>query len=323
MTAKDSPDRRSDTDIESEAARWIVRMEGEPTPGERADFSAWRLENERHETACQRLETVWTRAGMLKYLRPTTGHEIDADLLKPPLAAAPQPSTREYPVLRWISAALIPIAAVGVVLWISVLPVLGTSYETDATRSGHYRLEDGSHIDVRPSSRVRARMTETARVVEFDRGEVRFTVNKDPSHRPFEVRVGTSVLRAKGTDFWVRSRDATRFEMEVVEGRVLVETAGREPPTLTAGERITVTAEKSRIVPSPERRVALRRTPLADAVREFNLYYDQPIRIADESLEDVTLSGSFRAVNREGFLETLADREIHSEDRGNEIVLRR
>jgi len=320
MTLTESPDPRSDSEIESEAARWIVRMEGEPTPEERADFSAWRLENERHETACQRLETVWTRAGLLKYMRPA-GHDIDADLLKPPHAPAQQSSKREYPVLRWISAALIPITAVGVVVWISVLPVLGMSYDTDATRSGHYQLEDGSHLDLRPSSHVRVRMTETARVVEFDRGEVRFTVQSDPTHRPFEVRIGTTVLRAKGTDFWVRSRDPARFEMEVVEGRVLVETAGRDPPTLTAGERITVAAEKSRIDPSPERRVALRRTRLADAVREFNLYYDQPMRIADASLEEVTLSGSFRAVNREGFLETLADREILSEDRGNEIVL--
>ena len=44
---------------------------------------------------------------------------------------------------------------------------------------------------------------------------------------------------------------------------------------------------------------------------------------ADEALRDFVLTGSFRAVNREGFLESLRDQGIRSEERAHEIVLRR
>ena len=120
-------------------------------------------------------------------------------------------------------------------------------------------------------------MTASARIVDFDRGEARFTVAKDPNHRPFDVRVGSTVLRAKGTNFWVRSQDAARVEMDVVEGSVLVEIVGQEGPTLIAGERVTVTRRQTPSLPSSDHRIALRRTPLADAVRDFNWYYTGPM----------------------------------------------
>jgi len=329
-----NPDCRTDTEIESEAANWIIRMEGEASAAERARF-AWRQENERHETACRRLETVWSRAGILQRARLPDA-AIDADLLKPRRVRwLPRPLVAYFaeprPVLQRVAASLIPLTAVAAMAWIAVLPLSGTSYETAASESEQLQLEDGSAVRLHPSSRILVRMTDASRIVELEHGEVRFIVRKDPAFRPFDVRAGDIVLRAKGTIFTVR-RDAGGLEMQVAEGSVAVARRSNEAqlgrddlpaviPTVDAGERVSVTAERIRIVPGTERRVTLRRRPLPDAIREFNLFYDQPMRIADESLDGELLSGSFRAVNRAGFLESLAEQDIRSEDRGPEILL--
>jgi transmembrane sensor len=327
VSADKNPDPRTETEIESEAAAWIIHMEGEPTAEERARFDAWRRADPRHDTACRRLETVWSRAGLLTRV-PPEGAPVDADLLKPRGSWWRPASILEWlsaphPVVRRVIAFLLPVTIVAAVAWFSLLPRLGVAYDNTTVYSARHWLEDGSQVELRPSSHIRARMTTAARIVDFESGEVRFAVAKDPDHRPFDVRVGNTVLRAKGTNFWVRSQDADRVEMDVVEGSVLVEIVGQEGPTLIAGERVTVRGTDALVLPSSDHRITLRRTPLAEAVRDFNWYYPDKMIVADESLRDFVLTGSFRAVNRAGFLESLMDQGIRSEEGSHEIVLRR
>ncbi len=208
------------------------------------------------------------------------------------------------------------------------MPKTYANTEADAKQQ---LLEDGSEADLQPSSRIRVHMTAEARVVELESGEVRFEVAREP-HRPFDVKTGQKVLRAKGTNFLVDRRDPLRFHLTVKEGSVVVGNPGDEAgyfhadlrathPTVHAGERAEVDGKRVRIYPDPARRVELDDRALDDAVREFNLFYDKPMRIADDALFRGRITASFAASNREGFLHVLAQQDILSEDRGDAILL--
>ena len=332
MSAQKPADSRTDTEIESEAAAQIIRMEGDATPEERARFEAWRKEDPRHEAACRRLETVWSRAGLLTAVRPP-GPPIDADLLKPRglrklLGRFAARLGCPHSAIRWTVASLVPIVALGAMAWMSFMP------KTYANTDGHekqVRLEDGSGAGLQPSSLMRVRITEEARVVELESGGVRFDVVKDPK-RPFDVRTGQKVLRAKGTNFLVNRLDTVRFHLSVKEGSVIVGNPGDEAsylhedlrashPTVHAGERAEWDGKRVRIYPNPRRSIRFVDRALDDALREFNLFYDKPMRIETDSLYRGRITANFAVSNREGFLHVLAQQDILSEDRGDAIVL--
>lgn len=323
MSAQKSPD--TDTEIESEAAKWLIRMDGDATSEERARFAAWRKEDPRHEAACRALETVWARAGLLSSVRPA-GAPIDADLLKPRKRRwfgleVPRP-------LRWAIASLVPVVAAGTMAWMSYMP---KTYANPGTYTKQQKLEDGSGVGLAPSSRIRVRMTDDARVVDLENGNVLFDVAKDPK-RPFDVKTGQKVLRAKGTNFLVAMLDPLHFHLTVKEGSVIVGNPGDEAnyfhadlrathPTVNAGERAEVEGARVRIYPAAKRRIDLKDRALDDAVREFNLFYDKPMRIVDDALFRGRITANFAASNREGFLHVLAQQDILSEDRGDAILL--
>jgi ferric-dicitrate binding protein FerR (iron transport regulator) len=69
-------------DIEAQAARWLVKLDADPTPQRRAKFDAWCNKNPRHQAAFMRLAAAWKRTDALRNVRmPDT--PVDADLLAP------------------------------------------------------------------------------------------------------------------------------------------------------------------------------------------------------------------------------------------------
>lgn len=86
------------SDLESQAAAWLVRRDGGTlSPEEQAEFDAWLSTDPRARAAYVRLEAAWTRAsGLMRRLRPLDG-EVDVDLLeRSPLAPLDRISFEEY-----------------------------------------------------------------------------------------------------------------------------------------------------------------------------------------------------------------------------------
>jgi transmembrane sensor len=173
------------------------------------------------------------------------------------------------------------------------------------------------------------------REVRLTRGEGRFQVAHDVN-RPFVVAANGAAVRAVGTAFTVRLRDATQVEVVVAEGKVAI-AAPRvdDAPPLAAGESAVLQPGHVSVSPmSPqalERKLAwtsgrleFRGEPLADAVAEFNRYNVRQIRLANASLGTLRVGGNFKATDPESFAAALASAfKLHVDPAGTDAIVLR
>src|SRR5262249_35025112 len=153
-----------------------------------------------------------------------------------------------------------------------------------------------------------------------------FHVAHDPN-RPFYVTAGGTVVRAVGTQFSVRIRDAEHVDVLVAEGRVAVGApdtdANFENPSLlatapkdSAGEAASVrrssvvirhmlTTDVTRKLSWTEGFLTFQGESLNDPVEEFNRYNQRQIRIADQSIVDFKVGGNFRTTDVDSFTAAL------------------
>jgi transmembrane sensor len=210
-----------------------------------------------------------------------------------------------------------------------------------------WRLPDGSVVHLNSGSELRARFSDTQRVVEVQRGQAMFDVARDPQ-RPFRVVAGDTEVVAIGTSFDVyRRADAT--VVTVVTGKVavyrnagmvLVSPAGEStagpaasaaaalPRPLTAGEQVRLAhagapaamtaidrVDIAKAVAWTQQQIMFDQERLADVAREFNRYGAVPIELESGSLEQLRITGIFNAYDTDsfvGFLERLEGVEVIS-----------
>ena len=330
--------------IEAAAAAWLSLRDRGMSAAETADFVRWLQQDPQHAAVFEELNAVWRDLDRLGAVaEPALAAVPDADLLAPRLRA------RRHPAVAWGTAGLAAAALLAVAFVTARAP-----RHTAETAVGAFQkidLPDGSIAQLNTDSAIDTDFTPTERRVRIVRGEVFFTVAKNPD-RPFVVTAGDVAVRAVGTAFNVRQRD-TAVEILVTEGRVRVNdsrlgqsllpatASAGEQPLLIAGERAVVAAATSAAGPAPavvakvnapeqkralawqERRLEFDAAPLAEVVREFNRYNRQQLVIADATLAAKRFSGTFRADGYEPFVRLLEDDFRVTAARGeNEIVLR-
>jgi transmembrane sensor len=294
--------------IEQQASGWLSRRDAQaPSPADEADFDRWLTADIRHRVAYLRLESTWKRSDRLRDLRPLD-RSVDPDLLRSHAARS------RWPVALAASVALTCIMGGYFLLqarfgW--------QHYETRVGGFSRIVLEDGSVIDLNTNSDVRVRLQAERREVKLLRGEGRFQVAHD-SQRPFVVTAADASVRAVGTAFSVRLREATQVDVLVAEGAVTVAspTVPHAPPVI-AGEAAVLQANRMSVRHmEPEvmqsrlawtsGRLQFRGETLAEAVAEFNRYNRRQIRLADDSLARLRVGGTFNATDPESFAAALS-----------------
>jgi len=338
-----------DETIEAMAAAWLAQRDDGLTVEEQVDFDRWQKADPRHAAAVARLEQTWTALQQLREFRPESKIHPNRDLL-----AGARSSARIMPFPA--AAALVGLAAalvIGAVVWWPnrvVRPVEQSIPEFATTADGYQRvtLKDGSILELNANSLARVEFTPGERHVELVRGEGHFTVAKDAKH-PFIVHANSVSVRAVGTAFNVRLNESD-VEVLVTEGHVKVEnhlatksaTLPAELPELGAGQRLVVSTKLTpdngpiraeTVAPESMQeslawqgpRLRFVDTPLASVVAQFNRHNQIQIELADDSLMNVPVDGSFRSENVEAFIRLLeTDRSIVAERVGQDrIVLRR
>lgn len=328
------------SDIPDAAAQWLIRLEGQASAQIWAAFEGWMDGDPRHRAAFIRLRVAWNRADMLKSMRPLDG-TIDADLLEatritPTLPArgvrAPQGKSRRrpdslvMPSRRRAIAAVAAIAATGVFAWFGAYHLGWKSFETGIGGREKIELADGSTVDLNTNTALDARISGGRRDIMLTRGEALFHVAHDPA-RPFYVTAGGAVVRAVGTAFCVRIRDAGHIDVIVEEGRVAVGAPGAEAnfenpsllataPKVSAGEAASVRQRSVEVRALPRQdmmrklawtagHLAFRGETLEDAVQEFNRYNQRQIAIADPSILKVQVGGIFSTTDPDSFIAAL------------------
>jgi transmembrane sensor len=294
--------------IDHQASRWLSRRDARDSSAEdEAAFERWLTADIRHRVAYLKLEGAWKRSDRLRELRPLD-RDVDPDLLRSQRLRA-----------RWPLALAASIALAFIVGgYFLVQSRFGWQhYETRVGGFSRIVLEDGSVIDLNTNSDMRVRLTADRRDVQLLRGEGRFQVAHD-RQRPFVVTAADASVRAVGTAFSVRLRDASQVDVLVAEGTVAVasSTVPHAPP-VTAGEaavlqpnHMSVRHVEPEVVQSrlawTSGRLQFRGETLADAAAEFNRYNRRQIRLADASLARLRVGGTFNATDPESFAAALS-----------------
>lgn len=293
--------------IEAEASRWLAARDARsPSPEDDAAFDRWIDQDIRHRVAYLKLESAWHRSDRLRELQPLD-RRIDPDLLRP------HGMRGRWPMAMAASVVLaLVVASVFLARWQA-----WEHYETPVGGFSRIVLEDGSVIDLNTDSDVRVRIGSRQREVRLVRGEGRFQVAHDAA-RPFVVSAANADVRAVGTAFSVRLRQPQQVDVLVSEGIVAIDAARlAHAPPIHAGEAAVVLPDRMSVrrleAQQLESRMAwttgrlqFRGDSLGDAVGEFNRYNRRHLRLADPTLAQLRVGGTFNATDPESFAAALA-----------------
>jgi transmembrane sensor len=290
--------------IEEEASRWLASRDAAGKAANDPDFDRWLGADIRHRVAYLKLQKTWQRVDRLRDLKPLD-RAANPDLL--------EVHRRPWPVALAASIALLAVAAG---TWMYVDQFRWQRYETGVGGFSRVSLDDGSIIDLNTNSAISVRLGRTQREVRLERGEGRFDVAPDRD-RPFVVSAADANVRALGTAFTVRLREAKQVDVLVSEGRVAIasETVSRSPP-LYANEAATVLPGRvsvTRVEPQllarrlawTSGRIVLQGETLSEAIAEFNRYNKRQLAV-DPSIATLRVGGNFDATDPESFAAALA-----------------
>jgi transmembrane sensor len=281
------------------------------TDADQAGLQAWLAADARHADAYgQVLEAMSAfddqdDAADLRALRQQL--QDSAAPLPGARRSSPRPSRRAW----MIGAGALAAGLVG--FGVLSRPSPARIYIAPAGAPAEFNLADGSRLSIEGGGAVAVRLGRHARDLELTRGQARFEVAHDKA-RPFSVTVGDQVVVATGTMFNI-DRLSERSVVSLLEGRVIIHPVRGEGPTLVLapGEQAVLrpgslplrqTADVRSAAAWRNGRLIFDDTPLAEAVERVNRY-GANLRLGDEALARLRVTGVFKAGDNAAFVEAI------------------
>jgi len=278
------------------------------------------------------VDAAWKRVSERVGIRPPAdGHRAATEPSQPRILPFRESRAHPRPQRRFARAAAAVVGlAVGAALWqLAVRPEPATdpfaaarTYTTRPGQRAELRLPDGTRVvlSVASTLRVPDSYGDRSRSVALE-GEAYFEVTHDEA-RPFRVHTAHAVATDLGTRFGVRAYAGDAVTVVVREGAVSLRPAAPPAGSPDARPRPDAAAAQDSVVLAPgdlgrvdttgrvtaERAVAiddhlawtdgrlvLADVPLAQAIVQLNRWYDIDIRLADDSLGSLRITGEFAA----------------------------
>lgn len=231
------------------------------------------------------------------------------------------------------SLALLAILSTGLRLWNPVLEQ--HTLQMRIGQRGHWTLSDGSTLALNTDSRIAMRYRLFSREFTLEQGEAIFTAAHS-ALRSFTVQAGPVLIEDIGTVFAVRHTDqGAQIGVMVLEGRVdVLDAQGRrhilrEQDALRLTQAGTHTTHRDA---DPDRlawrdgKLLFRQTPLGTVLSEIQRYRQAPIRLHDNSLATLPITGQFELGNLEdilAFLPRIAPLAVQKQSDGSLDIRRR
>jgi transmembrane sensor len=285
------------------AARWYARLQAlDCTPAERAEFARWCAADPSHAAAYAAARDIAARVTRLATSNARLRAMADAALAKP--AGVPELSKRRAAGIAAALAASI-VAAFGAATFLRGLPEptappSATVFTSDR-EARSLTLDDGTVVHLDVQTELEVRFNAHQRQVWLQHGRALFDVAHD-TERPFTVTAGIGRVTAVGTRFQVQ-RLGEAVVVTLAEGIVTVNDDRGASRRLVPGDELSLASpDASWARRSVDTRAAtswtlgrlvFRATRLDDAVAEVNRYAGTKVRIVDDSLADLPVSGSF------------------------------
>ncbi len=303
----------SGEDHSDRAEYWYQRIHADNcTEGERVRFEQWKAERPEHARA---------------YLRTDYLYHLAADLRRDPTWSAEGRAVRRRTArvarrrrtVRWsLSAAAVLLLVLGVGWRVWVPAQHAQHYVTATGERSTFTLADGSRVILDANSELSVRYSDERRDVTLEYGQAQFTVAHNTA-RPFIVHVGGGAVRAVGTQFQVRRRDAITL-VTLLEGVVRVagpSTAsrkGKRTATLVAGEQLRFSkgsvwtrgpADLNAARSWTHGKLVFDHRRLAAVIEEMNSYSTLKIGLRDKALGNLSVSGAFKSGDQESLIGAL------------------
>lgn len=278
----------------------------------REELAAWRKKATVHEQAFQIAQRAWGQTDI---------PELQAHIALPvPQADRTAQRTRRAVVTTLGVSGLV--AAGGWWLW----PALASRQliETGRGQVASEVLADGSRVDLGAMTSMKVRLAGDTRRAWLDRGEVRFSVSRNPG-RPFLVDTQWGSVRVLGTEFSISLSDRA-MQVAVAEGLVSVHAVPhtfsdyfKTMAALQLGQGDAVSASEAglgsitHIDPSTVGAwrngwLVFDNTDLLSAIQRWNDYSDVSIGVRTQdqaALARLHITGSFPAREQDVFLKSL------------------
>lgn len=318
-----------DRDACERAAEWFVRRNRGPLDrADQAAFERWHADAA-NAAAYAAVERTWGFAGRME----EAASAADTDRLRGMVEAARRGATTNKGVRRRVAMAAALLVAVGALLWNALelgrRPATDTpgvsaappeTYVTAVGERSTIMLDDGSQVLLNTDSRLRVAYGTERRQMTLLAGQALFEVEPDSS-RPFVVQACDHQVVALGTAFDVRMADCN-LQVTLIEGSIDVEdtAAGdgsehriarldpgqqfrggdRQDPEIHAARLEQVTSWR-------DGRLIFTDEPLRQAVDEVNRYSTRKIRLAEDALAELRVSGVFRTGRPDSFAAALTN----------------
>lgn len=285
--------------LSREASDWVVRLSANASAEDHAAFRRWRDADPRHAEAYDRIASILNQAGRLAR-SPSAG------------AVPAEPSVGRPRAFGFALAASLAAAIVVSVVMLGPRLLPGSPEQETmlfAAALGEIKeikLPDGSRLILDSGSRVETDFTKSERSLKLREGRVRFQVAHEA--RPFVVRAGTSEVVATGTLFDV-SLIGGRTAVLLLQGSVEVRAFGtakeneRMPARLKPGQKLILSTsalpERTQATRGernwPARMLEFEDTRLDEAAALANRYGRVQLRLGNERIRNLHVSGAFRA----------------------------
>lgn len=296
-TIPSSPDS-----VQAQAIDWLLRIRSEHcTETERRTLNTWLEESANHRQAYESAQAQWD------WMEPFKTMDF------PARNAALRYRKKSPHRLYKYSAVASLLLALGLTAF---MPngFIGIPHNYIAEKGAHQTIDlaDGSRIELNTESEVRVHFNRWQRKVEMIKGEGFFTVTHD-AERPFEVRAGSGRIRDIGTAFEVYIKPE-QVIVAVQEG--IVEVQASEKRKLTAGQQLSFNGsgyfqtlqdqDIAGLTAWRQGNLVFRNRRLDDVLAELGRYHDTRIRLQNEDIGKLRVSGTFHTAELGDTLNAIA-----------------
>lgn len=229
---------------------------------------------------------------------------------------------------RLLSGGIALIAFASTLFWAVPYVRHTSTVETAAAHRQTLALADGSQAELNAHTSLHTDFRFGRRIVRLDRGEAFFSVAKDAAH-PFLVETPAGTVHVTGTQFNIRLPYATRAEVTLLEGSVMMEgvrekeegrgqneaghprvsgvrssvalTPGQQFDTALPTVRMLTTAELENTIAWRSGRLALNGLTLGEAAARLAAYHGIRIEVAPD-VAGLRLGGTYPVEDLDGVL---------------------
>ena len=297
-----SSEREKQAALEDEAFDWVARLSGgEPSPGLRDAFAAWRAESPLHEAAAARAEALWADLGRTE---AATLHRLER---------ARSATAGSFRAGRGLSLSRRHFLAGG--LAASAVLALGgrgaqeflaphADLETAKGERRRADLPDGSRLWLNTGSAVSLNFDGSARRVTLHRGEAFFEVAPGPAH-PFTVVAEGCTARSASAVFALRClhKDGMAARLTVASGKVEAEAPGGRSAIVGPDEALLAPEGKGpfRLAAADagselawrRGKLIFNRRPFGAVVEEVSRFVPERILVLSDDLRRLEVTGVF------------------------------